>query len=450
MTKSEILIGSLNGRRATLLGSMANRHGLITGATGTGKTVTMQALIERFSWTGVPVFATDVKGDLSGVTAPGEEQPWLTRAYKDAGRTYKPILLPSKIWTIGQQGGDNRITLRVDELGPALLGRMINLSPVQQGVLNVVFKAALGHSIHTIPQLSSFITSLISNPKLVEDYGYASSSTLQIIQRQLLDLGQSGEYLFSQRVPFDVSELDRVVEGFGVINLLDATNLINSPAAYAMFLAWLMQHLLEVLPERGDQDKPRMVFFFDEAHLIFKDAPKAMLAKAEQVIRLVRSKGVGIYFVSQAASDIPDVILDQLGNRIAHAQRGYTGRSLQAVKATANSFRPNPGVPVLDILPNLRKGQALVSTLDSHGTPSPVEIINVLPPQTFVGQVRQPDNPPPQEEVFVAPDLPDEPMEPCAQRVTYVYERKLNHNLVMTVAILIGVGIGWIARSILG
>lgn len=424
---------------------MANRHGLITGATGTGKTVTMQALIERFSKMGVPVFATDVKGDLSGITQTGTASAsWIVRAYKDAGLLYQPMTVPHKTWTIGQQGTENRITLRVDEMGPSLLGRMLNLSPVQQGALNVVFKAATGHTIHTIPDLDAFLRRCMINPDMSEAYGYVSTSTLQIIQRQLLELGKEGEYLFSGRVPWDVSELDRVDQGLGVVNLLDASNLINAPATYSVFLAWLMQHLLDVLPERGDSDKPRMVFMFDEAHLIFRDAPKAMLQKAEQVIRLVRSKGVGIYFVSQAASDIPDAILEQLGNRIAHAQRGYTGRGLQAVKATANSFRPNPRIDTLEVLPNLRKGQALVSVLDPQGIPTPVEIVNVLPPQTYVGAVAKPEAPQPPPDIPAAPEPRVRVVEPAAQKITYVYERKLNHNLVMSVAVCIGVIIGFI------
>jgi len=437
-------IGSAATKRIAIEGTMANRHGLITGATGTGKTVTMQALIERFAKQGVPVFATDVKGDLSGITQTGSASAaWIVRAYKDAGLDYVPVTLPSKTWTVGQASGGNRITLRVDELGAPLLGRMLNLSPVQQGVLNVVFEAARrkGSPLHTATQLQVFMTEMIRNPDRYAEVGYVSASSLQIIQRQMLELGTSGEHLFSDQEPFDVSELDRTEQGLGMVNLLDASNLINSPATYSVFLAWLMQHLLDVLPERGDSDKPRMVFMFDEAHLIFKDAPKAMVAKAEQVIRLVRSKGVGIYFVTQAASDIPDTILDQLGNRIAHAQRGYTGRSLQAVKATANSFRPNPSIKTEEVLPNLGKGQALVSVLDSRGTPTPVEIVQILPPQTFVGAVKRQEDPTPQPDVI----SPDEAiLKAATQRITYVYEQRLNHNVVMTCAVLIGIAIGFV------
>lgn len=313
----------------------------------------------------------------------------------------------------------------------------------------VIFKVAkdFEFELKSMLDLDSIIWEMLRNPEPYKDAGYVSASTLQIIQRQLLYMGGAGHHLFSHLSPFDVSELYRIREGRGVVNLLDASNLINSPSTYSVFLAWFMEHLLEVLPERGDSDKPRMVFFFDEAHLIFKDAPKAMVAKAEQVIRLVRSKGVGIYFVSQAASDIPDAVLDQLGNRIAHAQRGYTGRSLQAVKATANSFRPNPAINTVELLPNLRKGQVLVSVLDAQGTPTPVEVMQVLPPQTHVGAVELPEEPTPKPDVPPAPEPPEKPVEQAAQKVTYVYERKLNHNLVMTIAMLIGFTIGWFTRG---
>lgn len=392
---SEILIGaSPEGLQALTL-KRANRHGLIAGATGTGKTVTLQVLAEAFANAGVPVFAADVKGDLSGVSQAGDPPPkWAAARAAEIGVDLSPAAAPTVFWDVyGELGHPVRAT--VTELGPMLLGRILDCSEAQEGALAIAFKLAddwlaAGNKaglLLDLKDLRALLTHIAENSEEIgKTYGLVSPQTISALQRRLLQLEMDGADRFFGEPGLELEDLMRVTpEGKGVINLLAAEKLIQTPKLYATVLLWLMSELWEELPEVGDPDKPKLVFFFDEAHLLFKDAPKALLSRIEQVARLIRSKGVGVYFVTQSPSDVPEPVLAQLGNRVQHALRAYTPSEQKAVRAAAASFRANPGVDVAREIQELHVGEALVSTLDGKGAPSPVARTKVRPPDSRVG-----------------------------------------------------------------
>ncbi|MFK8252279.1 helicase HerA-like domain-containing protein [Ancylobacter terrae] len=370
---------------------LANRHGLATGATGTGKTVTLQTLAEGFSRAGVPVFASDIKGDLSGVAMPGEGQEWILSRYEELGVEYTPDEFPVVFWDLfGEQGHPVRAT--VSEMGPLLLARLMNLNDIQEGVLNVVFRVAdeQGLLLLDLKDLRAMLAFVAENASsLTTTYGNVSAATVGAIQRALLVLENQGADKFFGEPALKISDLMRVDRrsGYGTINLLAADKLMASPQLYASFLLWLLSELFEALPEVGDPDKPKLVFFFDEAHLLFNEAPKALLQKVEQVVRLIRSKGVGVYFVTQNPLDVPDSVLAQLGNRVQHALRAFTPRDQKAVKAAADTFRPNPNLNTAQVITELGKGEALISMLEGNGTPSMVERTLICPPSARVGPI---------------------------------------------------------------
>src|SRR5262245_25440611 len=368
--------------------ALANRHGLVAGATGTGKTVTLQVLAEGFSRTGVSVFAADIKGDLSGIAAAGEAKEALVKRAKDMGFAYEHDQFPVVFWDLfGEQGHPVRAT--ISEIGPLLLSRLMDLNEVQEGVINIEFRVAdeRGLLLDDLKDLRSFLTFLTEHgAELAAAYGHVSKPTIGTIQRQLLVLeNQGGTKFFS--LPAlkldDFMHTDR--EGRGRINILAADKLMQNPRLYATFLLWLLSELFHELPEVGDPDKPKLVFFFDEAHLLFTDAPKALLEKIEQVVRLIRSKGVGVYFVTQNPLDVPDNVLAQLGNRVQHALRAFTPRDQKAVKAAAETFRPNPALNTTKVIMELGKGEALVSFREGNGIPSPVERAMLRPPCARIG-----------------------------------------------------------------
>ncbi|GLK74232.1 DUF853 domain-containing protein [Ancylobacter dichloromethanicus] len=383
--------GRSEGKPEYLTLKLANRHGLATGATGTGKTVTLQTLAEGFSRAGVPVFAADIKGDLSGVAMPGEGQDWIVKRCEEIGVDYVPDEFPVIFWDLfGEQGHPVRAT--VSEMGPLLLARLMNLNDVQEGVLNVVFRIAdeQGLLLLDLKDLRAMLAFVAENAaKLTTTYGNVSPATVGAIQRSLLVLENQGADKFFGEPALKISDIMRVDRrsGYGTISLLAADRLMGSPQLYASFLLWLLSELFEELPEVGDPDKPRVVFFFDEAHLLFDEAPKALLQKVEQVVRLIRSKGVGVYFVTQNPLDVPESVLAQLGNRVQHALRAFTPRDQKAVKAAADTFRPNPKLDTAQVITELGKGEALVSTLEGNGTPSIVERTLIAPPAARVGPI---------------------------------------------------------------
>jgi DNA helicase HerA-like ATPase len=357
--------------------------------------VTLQVMAEAFSRAGVPVFAADIKGDLSGVAAPSDMHPrWIERARQIGLDDFGPEAAPVVLWDVyGELGHPIRTT--VTEMGPLLLSRILDLSEAQDGALTIAFKLAddllakgdkLGLLLD-LPDLKAMLKYLADNADSVaRDYGLVSSQTVAAIQRKLLQLELDGADRFFGEPALALEDMMRVTpEGRGVVNLLAADKLIQKPRLYATFMLWLMSELWEELPEAGDLDRPKMVFFFDEAHLLFNDAPKALLDRIEQVARLIRSKGVGIYFVTQSPSDVPDTVLAQLGNRIQHALRAYTPAEQKAVRAAAQSFRANPGVDVASAIQELGVGEALVSTLDAKGVPTPVARTFIRPPSSRVG-----------------------------------------------------------------
>jgi uncharacterized protein len=370
--------------------AFANRHGLVAGATGTGKTVTLQVLAEGLSRAGVSVFAADIKGDLSGVAAAGEAKDALVKRAKGLGFDYEPDQFPVVFWDLfGEQGHPVRAT--VSEMGPLLLARLMDLNEVQEGVLNIAFKLAddQGLLLLDMKDLRAMLGFLADNAAaLTTQYGNVSKATIGTIQRQLLVLeNQGGETFFGEPALAlkDFMRTDR--DGRGVINILAADKLMANPRLYATFLLWLLSELFEELPEVGDLDKPKLCFFFDEAHLLFTDAPKALLAKIEQVVRLIRSKGVGVYFVTQNPLDVPEKVLAQLGNRVQHALRAFTPRDQKAVRAAAETFRPNPKLDTAQVIMELGKGEALVSFLEGNGTPSAVARAMIRPPSARIGPV---------------------------------------------------------------
>ena len=363
---------------------MANRHGLIAGATGTGKTVTLRVLAEHFSRIGVPVFMADVKGDLSGLACQGGDHPKVKERVESLGLSdFAPEGFPVVFWDLfGEQGHPVRTT--VSEMGPLLLARLLNLNPTQEGILTLVFKVAddQGLLLLDLKDLQAMVRFVGDNAREFRTtYGNISPASIGAIQRALLSLEHQGAEQFFGEPALNLDDLLQTdSSGRGVINILAADKLIQTPKIYATFLLWLIAELFEQLPEAGDPAKPRVVFFFDEAHLLFDDPPEALLDKVEQVVRLIRSKGVGVYFVSQNPLDIPDAILGQLGNRIQHALRAFTPRDQKAVRAAAQTFRTNPDLDVEKAITEVGVGEALVSFLDNKGIPSPVQRALICPP----------------------------------------------------------------------
>jgi uncharacterized protein len=370
---------------------LANRHGLIAGATGTGKTVSLQILVEGLSDRGVPAFMADVKGDLAGISRPGNPNPKLDERAAAVGLTdYALRGFPTVFWDLlGEQGHPIRTT--VSEMGPVLLARLLGLNDAQEGVLDIGFRVAdeQGLLLLDLKDLRSLLNFLGEHAaQLSLQHGRVSTSSVGAIQRRLLTLEQQGGDHFFGEPALDIKDLMRTDgEGRGLINLLAADRLMMAPKLYATFLLWLLSELFEELPEVGDPDKPKLVFFFDEAHLLFEGAPRALLDKVEQVVRLIRSKGVGVYFISQNPLDIPDDVLGQLGNRIQHALRAFTPRDQKAVRAAAQTFRANPGFDTEEVITQLGVGAALVSTLDPEGVPGIVEQTLIRPPSSRMGPV---------------------------------------------------------------
>ncbi|SHG91790.1 helicase HerA-like C-terminal domain-containing protein [Pollutimonas bauzanensis] len=384
-----IVIAKNANTESLLLPQLANRHGCITGATGTGKTVTLQLLAEAFSRMGTAVFMADVKGDLSGISQPGAASPKLRERLAALGLP-EPVwgASPVVLWDIfGEQGHPLRAT--VSDMGPLLLARMLELNDTQEGVLSLVFKVAddEGQLILDLKDLRAMLQDVADrSAELRTRYGNVSAASIGAIQRSLLRLESQGAAQFFGEPMLDIFDWIRVDErGRGIVNILAADKLMQSPRLYAVFLLWMLADLYEGLPEVGDPDKPKFVFFFDEAHLLFNDAPKALLEKIEQVVRLVRSKGVGIYFITQNPLDIPDTILGQLGNRVQHALRAFTPRDQKAVKTAAQTMRPNPGLDIEQAITELGVGEALVSLLDAKGSPTPTERAWMLAPGSRIG-----------------------------------------------------------------
>jgi DNA helicase HerA-like ATPase len=392
---NSILIGVGPGGAQRLVLSRANRHGLIAGATGTGKTVTLQGLAEGFSAAGVPVFMADVKGDLAGIAVAGSPtskmHAALTQRAADMGiEDYSYADNPAVFWDLfGEQGHPIRTT--VSEMGPLLLSRLMGLNETQEGVLSIAFRVAdeEGLLLLDLDDLQAMLSYCASNAaKLSAEYGNVAKATVGAIQRQLLQLdAQGGGHFFGEPALEIADFLQTDDRGRGVINILAADKLMASPRLYATFLLWLLSELFEELPEVGDPDKPKLVFFFDEAHLLFDEAPKALQEKIEQVVRLIRSKGVGVYFVTQNPVDVPEEVAGQLGNRVQHALRAFTPKEQKAVRAAAESFRANPGVDVATEITQLKVGEALVSVLQADGSPSPVERAMIRPPRSRLGPV---------------------------------------------------------------
>lgn len=372
-----------------LLPGMANRHGLISGATGTGKTITMKVMAESFSAMGVPVFLSDVKGDLSGMCQPGSASDSLNERIAAFGiENFAFKAYPTRFWDIfGEHGHPVRVT--VSDMGPTLLARLLRLTDIQAGVLNIVFRVADDHGLLLLDlkDLRAMLQYTGDNrAEFTTMYGNVSAASIGAIQRALLAFEEEGGNSLFGEPALDIRDWMRTdVDGRGYINILAASRLIQSPNVYATFLLWLLTELFERLPEVGDPDKPRMVFFFDEAHLLFDDAPKALLQKIEQVVKLIRSKGVGVYFVTQSPSDIPNAVLAQLSNRVQHALRAYTPSEMKAVRAAAQAFRENPAFDTQQAIMELGVGEALVSVLDAQGVPNMVERARILPPQSLMG-----------------------------------------------------------------
>ncbi len=385
----KILVGK-GERYEYLTLAFGNRHGLVTGATGTGKTVTLQKLAEGFSDAGTAVFAADVKGDLSGVAMPGDAKPPFVKRAQEIGVAYTPDRFPIVFWDLfGEQGHPIRATLA--EMGPLLVARLLELNDIQAGVLNVAFRVAdeEGLLLLDLKDLRSLLQYLSDNAaKYTTTYGNVAPATIGAIQRQLLVLENQGAAHFFGEPALDIADFLRTDrDGRGVINVLAADKLMRSPKLYATFLLWMLSEMFETLPEVGDPDKPKLVFFFDEAHLLFDNAPKSLMTAIEQVVRLIRSKGVGVYFVTQNPIDVPDIVLGQLGNRAQHALRAFTSRDQKAVQAAAATFRQNPAFDTAAVITQLGVGEALVSMLEGGGTPSMVARALIAPPASRVGPI---------------------------------------------------------------
>jgi len=374
-----------------LLPQMSNRHGLIAGATGTGKTISLQVLAENFSRCGVPVFLADVKGDLSGISSPGSPLPPIVKRLDKLGiKDHKYQSFPVVFWDIfAKQGHTVRTT--ISEMGPVLLGRLLNLNETQGGTLQIVFKVAddNGLLLLDLKDLRAMLQYVSDNHQQVStDYGLVSTVSIAAIQRNLFTLEEQGGESFFGEPALNLDDFIQTdSDGRGIVNILASDNLINMPKLYSTFLLWLLSELFEQLPEVGDREKPKLVFFFDEAHLLFTDTPSALVQKIEQVVRLIRSKGVGIFFITQHPSDIPEQILSQLGNRIQHALRAFTPKEQEAIKIAAKTYRANPKIDVATAIMELGVGEALVSFLDESGSPSVVERAFVLPPLSQIGPI---------------------------------------------------------------
>ncbi len=386
-----LLIAKNTATECVLLPGLANRHGLVTGATGTGKTVTLQSLAEGFSRIGVPVFLADVKGDLTGISQAGRLEGKLAQAVLERGLP-EPVhqACPTTLWDVfGEQGHPVRAT--VSDMGPLLLARMLDLNETQAGVLNIVFKIAddQGLLVLDLKDLRAMLQHVADNAAQYRtQYGNISAASVGAIQRGLLQIESQGGDRFFGEPMLDIADFMQTVGGQGVVNILAADRLMSSPRLYATFLLWMLSQLFETLPEVGDPDKPKLVFFFDEAHLLFNEAPKVLVERIELVVRLVRSKGVGVYFVTQNPLDIPDSVLAQLGNRVQHALRAFTPRDQKAVKATAQTMRQKAGLDIERAITELAVGEALVSLLDPKGRPSETERVYVVPPGSQIGPIQ--------------------------------------------------------------
>jgi uncharacterized protein len=401
-TSEKILVGK-GEQPAWLTLALGNRHGLVTGATGTGKTVSLQVMAEGFARAGVSVFAADIKGDLSGISQVGEAKDFIVKRAADIGLTFQPDQFSTIFWDVfGEQGHPVRAT--IIEMGPLLLARMLDLNDVQEGVLNVAFRVAddNGLALIDMKDLRALLDAIVPDAgkkdgaddplasirKAAQAFGNVTRATVGTIQRQLLVLENQGGIRFFGEPALLLQEFMRTDrDGRGMINILVADRLMQSPRLYATFLLWMLSELFEELPEVGDLPKPKLVFFFDEAHLLFNDAPKALMDKIEQVVRLIRSKGIGVYFVTQNPIDVPDRVLGQLGNRVQHALRAFTPRDQKAVAAAAQTFRPNPKLNTAQVIMELGKGEALVSFLEGNGTPAMVERVLIRPPSARIGPV---------------------------------------------------------------
>jgi DNA helicase HerA-like ATPase len=390
MSDGTIFIGQSEKREELFL-SMANRHGLVTGATGTGKTVTLQILAEGFCDAGVPVFAADVKGDLSGIAMAGEPKDFLIeRAQKMGFDDYGFEAIPTIFWDLfGEQGHPIRTT--ISDMGPLMLSRLMGLTEAQEGALNIAFRIAdkEGLALLDLKDLRALLKELAERGKEIStEYGNVAAPTIGAIQRRLVVLEEQGGNKFFGEPALDIRDFMRTTrDGRGYMNVLAADKLINAPQLYATFLLWMMSELFERMPEVGDPDKPKMVFFFDEAHLLFAEAPPGLIQKIEQTVKLIRSKGIGIYFVTQNPLDIPESVLAQMGNRVQHALRAYTPREQKAVATAASTFRPNPAFRTEEAITQLGKGEALVSVLDLKGVPTMVERTMVRPPSSRMGPI---------------------------------------------------------------
>ncbi|MBV8923985.1 MAG: DUF853 family protein [Bradyrhizobium sp.] len=403
-TSDRIFIGK-GEQSAWLPLALANRHGLVTGATGTGKTVTLQVMAEGFARAGVPVFAADIKGDLSGISEIGESKDFILKRAAEMDLTFQPDRFSTVFWDVfGEQGHPVRAT--VTEMGPLLLSRMLDLNDVQEGVLNVAFRVAddNGLALIDMKDLRALLDAIVPESikrsaggdddplaplrKAALGFGNVTRASIGTIQRQLLVLENQGGTKFFAEPALSLKDFMRTDrDGRGMVNILVADKLLQSPRLYATFLLWMLSELFEELPEAGDLPKPKLVFFFDEAHLLFNDAPKALMDKIEQVVRLIRSKGVGVYFVTQNPIDVPDRVLGQLGNRVQHALRAFTPHDQKSVQAAAQTFRPNPKLDTAKVIMELGKGEALVSFLEGNGTPAMVERVMVRPPLARIGPI---------------------------------------------------------------
>jgi uncharacterized protein len=388
-----LLVAKSDTTQLSLLPALANRHGLITGATGTGKTVTLQTLAQRFSSIGVPVFMADVKGDLSGLAKAGGANPKVEARRQLLKLPAESAACPVIFWDVyGKAGHPVRAT--ISDLGPLLLGRMLGLNDTQEGVLAVVFKIAddNGLLLLDLKDLRAMLAYVGDNAaQFTTQYGNVSTASIGIIQRGLLTLESQGAAQFFGEPMLEIADLMRVERGQGVVSILAAEKLMASPKLYSTFLLWLLSELFEHLPEVGDPEQPKLVFFFDEAHLLFDEAPKPLLEKIEQVVRLIRSKGVGVYFVTQNPLDLPESVLGQLGNRVQHALRAFTPKDQKAVKTAAETLRPNPKIRADRVITELEVGEALISFLDAKGTPCMVERAFVVPPASQLGPISDPE-----------------------------------------------------------
>ena len=385
----KIYMGLADGQRVEMYPSMSNRHGLIAGASGTGKTITMKVMAESFSDAGVPVFLCDVKGDVAGLCAPGVSSEGMEKRIDKFGirDTFAYKAYPTTFWDIYQEGG-HAVRATVSDMGPELLSRILGLTPAQEGILHIVFRIAddKGLLLIDLKDLRAMLTYVNEHrTEYMMTYGNITPQSVAAILRALLPLEQQGGDLFFGEPALDIHDWMRTdADGRGMINVLDCVKLVQNPTLYASFLLWMLSELFESLPEAGDMDKPKLVFFFDEAHMLFRDAPSVLLQKIEQTVKLIRSRGVGVYFVTQSPSDIPDTVLAQLSNRVQHALRAYTPAELKAVRVAAQAFRANPAFQAEDAIMELGVGEALTSFLDEKGVPTMVQRTKIICPQSLM------------------------------------------------------------------